>query len=119
MPTARAPMPMRRNVADDVPARWPPSEPCACAPAPAHASSTAAAVARAVHRAVRDIESPLEVHIELKPPLRPGSVVRRIAHLRDVHEIVHPADVRGIELAMTPDAAPAGDRIDAVVQIVV
>src|SRR5712692_4891668 len=104
MPTARAPTPMRRNVADDVPARCPPSEPCACAD-PAASRTTRPASAASVRRGS-------EVDIELQPPLRTGSVVGRIVHLAHVGEVVQAAHMGRIELALAPHPATAGDGVD-------
>src|SRR5690349_622679 len=111
MPTARAPTPMRRNVAEDVPARWPPSVPCACAvPAPSRAAPVTSAI-----RSRRGSE----VDIELQPPLRPGTVVGRVVHLAHVRVVVEAGDVVRVELALAPHPAEARDRVDAVVDVVV
>src|SRR4051812_45246760 len=105
MPTARAPTPMRRNVAEDVPALWPPSEPWAWA---VIATNNAASVRKpvrvsraglGVHRNRPTLAPGIrrsEVDIELQPPLRARAVVRRVVDLGDVREIVQAADVVGV-----------------------
>src|SRR6185503_11871387 len=85
MPTARAPTPMRRNVADDVPARCPPSEPCARAAPGATRSARAIAVessaaglpAPFAAGAASPPERLLEIDIELGPP-HAGAVARGV-----------------------------------------
>src|SRR5262245_5563119 len=109
IPTARAPTPMRRNVADDVPARCPPS--VTCAPASPHAHSTPSASSAP--------PGSLEVHIELEPPLAAGAVVGRIVHLAHAHVVVDVGHVRRVVLARAEDAAAAGDPVHAVVDVVV
>src|SRR5436190_19237005 len=96
MPTARAPTPILRNVADDVPARWPPSEPCARAMPGTTGSARAIAAARqpasvrerVPKRAASWPERLLTIHIELGPP-HGVAVVRRVvdrAHARELVE---------------------------------
>src|SRR5580765_4866800 len=126
MPTARAPMPMRRNVADDVPARWPPSEACANAVAGASNATSVTSMAnrangrRGPDRArARRAGRMLEVRIKLQLPLRAGSIVGRVIHLAHLGVVGEPADVVRVVLPLPPDAAEAGDRIDAIVDVVV
>src|SRR5260221_7947044 len=111
MPTARAPTPIRRNVAEDVPARCPPSEPWACAGSAASRTARMASPASVCRWS--------EIDIELQPPLRAGSVVGRIVHLTHAGEVVQAAHVVRIELALAPHPAAAGDGVDAIVDVVV
>src|SRR5262245_57232390 len=107
MPCARAPTPMRRNVADEVPSRWLPNPPCARA--------ELCAITRARHAAASaERRTELEVHIELEPPCRAAAVVRRIVDQAGLHVIVEAVDVVRIEGAFAPHVALAGDRIDAI-----
>src|SRR5437762_7885357 len=77
-------MPILRNVADEVPARWPPSENCAAAGRAARATTS-----RASSGAMRF----LEVIVEGQSPDRAGSVVRGVVgaidHLASALEIDH------------------------------
>src|SRR6516162_8973727 len=118
MPTARAPTPMRRNVPDDVPARCPPSEACACAVpgAPSHATE-AITQARAPRRRPV-LERLLKIHIELHPPLRPA-VVGRVVDRAHAREIVEPGEIARIVLAVAPRQAPAAERVHDADRVVV
>src|SRR5262245_14601127 len=107
MPCARAPTPMRRKVADDVPSRWLPNPPWARAEPCAIVSATSVS-ARA------QPQMALEVHIELEPPGCAAAVVRRIVDDSGLHVIVQAVDVIGIERALAPYVALPRDRIDAV-----
>src|SRR5262249_27156553 len=115
MPTARAPTPMRRNVADDVPARCPPSEPCACAapgtPTPAAAQPMATSAASRPGRL-------LQVHIELHPPLA-SAVVRRVRNRAHAREVVEAREIAGVVLAVAPRQPLAVERIHDVDRVVV
>src|SRR5215831_19702114 len=103
MPTARAPTPMRRNVADDVPARCPPSEPWANAGADvAHSAS---------HASANRPERLLEIHIELEPP-HAAAVVRGIAHGRRVRGLVETAEQPRVVVAVAPGEPEAVVRVD-------
>src|SRR5262249_16687452 len=106
MPTARAPTPSRRDVADDGPGRWPPGG----ARARAEAATRSSAATRPAKR--------LQIDIELQPPLRARTVVRRVVDLGDVREVVQAADVVRVVLALAPDPAASRDRVDAVVEVV-
>src|SRR5258706_11278951 len=100
MPTARAPTPMRRNVAEDVPARWPPSDVCARL-VPADASSPS----RAAHAASR-----LEVHIELHPPLG-AAVVGRVVHRLHARELVETREQARVVLPVPPHQTQPVERV--------
>src|SRR5438046_8065656 len=113
MPSARAPTPMRRNVPDDVPARCSPSELCAMAGEAAPISAAAVAAKRPARRKRSEID------IELRSPLGAGAVVRRVIDSANANELVQAVDVVGIEAAFAPDVALAGDRIDAIDEVVV
>src|SRR5262245_60425923 len=106
MPTARAPTPMRRNVPDDVPARWPPSEPCARA-TEASSSPPAKAMAR---RAASLPDRLLEIDIELRPP-HAVAVVRGVVDRAHVLELVEAGEVTRVGLAVAPAQPAAGERV--------
>src|SRR5262245_55869102 len=108
MPTARAPTPMRRNVPLDVPARCPPSEPCACALAGASSSAAATAIASG---AASSPEGRLEVHIELGPP-RAAAVVRWVVDRAHTRELVESGEVARVGQAVAPARPPAAVRVD-------
>src|SRR5580765_499893 len=122
MPTARAPTPIRRNVADDVPARWPPSEPWACAArgASAPASRITSAPAspprrRAAHRAgVRRSE----IDIELCLP-HAVAVVRGVVDRAHAREVVEAGEVARVVLAVTPARAQAAESVHDIERVVV
>src|SRR5262249_5210165 len=121
MPTARAPTPMRRNVADEVPARCPPSEPCASAgPAGAHRDASAARtiaiedaslLRRLAERAASSPERLLEIHIELEPPPA-AAVVPRIAHPRRGGGLVEAAEQPRVVATVAPGEPEAVVRVD-------
>src|SRR5437773_3220571 len=102
---------MRRNVAEDVPSRWPPSEVCSAARTCDSASASTTASIAGATRAERPGS---EIDIELQPPLGTGPVVGRVVDRADVDEVVHTVHVVGIERALAPDVAATGDRVDPV-----
>src|SRR5262245_9522160 len=110
MPTGRAPTPILRNVAADVPTRWPPSEVWARA-AGAVAASAAATPSNARMRS-------LEVIVESQAPLCAGQVARRILKLADDPRRARLIARQLVQLFLREQALPrfialAGEWIDA------
>src|SRR5262249_25460703 len=123
MPTARAPTPMRRNVADDVPARCPPSEPCARATCGTNnrtvSSSRAASLPeRHAKRRASLLERLSKIHIELGPP-HAAAVVRWVGDRAHVRELVEAREESRVVLAVAPAQARAAERIHDVDRVVV
>src|SRR5262245_11831354 len=108
MPTGRAPTPILRKVAAEVPTRWPPSDVWARA-------GTGAPSAKA---ATRRRAPGLEVIIDSRAPLRAGQVVRRVAEHADQQRFARrfarqPGQLLFREQSLAGLVAVSGQRIDA------